>query len=718
VRIKKIRLKNVGPHAELCWSMSPGVVGILGPNGSGKSTAVNAAYAATTNDYSRFEGGKQGCIRQQAAEGEAAFIEVTLEHLEETYIVFRGLRPDKHEFYRVGDSKDKMLTKAGEIADFMEVALGITRPILDNYVFVAQWDMFAFLSITATERAKHFAKLCGTTLAEVRWNRLGKQVELDRALAAEIVDDSDEIRKQLSRARTRAEDLEASLARAEKAKESKSEVNALRKVGEARRQYQKVSKELPTARQEEHDCLQTAKQAARDVKTGEARLQERQTALRKSQDSVDAQAEQLAGLNEALKNHRLRARLRRELQELKNDARGPVERSWVLDGSSEKEIRARASQTAKAHTDVLELLEAVGGDVAECPTCGTPTDSEVLVDKLAEARAALPGLVENESKWAERLSLLEDYQREVHQYEVWHAGYKAEVKRLQARIGELVSVDLDETKAKIASAEAVVETRNTFRERSKKAADRLPKLRKLKEEAIAAHVLAKRELAALEEQARHVVSAEEAEKAEERLQAHEAAVAESAGAASRLDEVKESCKSLSLQLKRLRRAMSRAKKGRKWIAFLESARKALHRDNLPAEVHRAILGEMEHGINVDLERIGAPFYICSTEGLSFTAFFQEGVVMPAGGLSGGQKVVLALPFLLQVNSLFAAQVGMLVLDEPTAGLDATYVDSMIEVFDRLRGMAKAQGFQIFVITHETELERAFDQVFVVGNATQ
>ena len=71
--LKKVTLKNFGPHQDFSCDLGPGLIGIVGSNGSGKSTLVNAIYACLTNDFSRFEGRKNGVVNDKAGEEESCF---------------------------------------------------------------------------------------------------------------------------------------------------------------------------------------------------------------------------------------------------------------------------------------------------------------------------------------------------------------------------------------------------------------------------------------------------------------------------------------------------------------------------------------------------------------------------------------------------------------------------------------------------------------------
>ncbi len=83
-------------------------------------------------------------------------------------------------------------------------------------------------------------------------------------------------------------------------------------------------------------------------------------------------------------------------------------------------------------------------------------------------------------------------------------------------------------------------------------------------------------------------------------------------------------------------------------------------------------------------------------------------------VSGGQKVVLALAYCLAIHKMFAGDIGLLVLDEPTVFLDDDNIDKLVTVFDSLREIAHNTGQQVLVITHEKRLEACFDSVIDLG----
>jgi len=71
-------------------------------------------------------------------------------------------------------------------------------------------------------------------------------------------------------------------------------------------------------------------------------------------------------------------------------------------------------------------------------------------------------------------------------------------------------------------------------------------------------------------------------------------------------------------------------------------------------------------------------------------------------------VMLGIAFRFAIYDMFAADLGFMLLDEPTNMLDEDRVSSVVEVLTSVRRHAHNTGMQLVVITHERELMQAFD----------
>jgi exonuclease SbcC len=150
-----------------------------------------------------------------------------------------------------------------------------------------------------------------------------------------------------------------------------------------------------------------------------------------------------------------------------------------------------------------------------------------------------------------------------------------------------------------------------------------------------------------------------------------------------------------------------------WAAHVDGMRHILHRDSLPRVVAQNNLEAMQDEINDLLDRFESPFSVVADAGLSFIATFKDGRAVPAGRLSGGEKVLLAMAFRVAVNAMFVGELGLLCLDEPTAGLDEGNLNCMRVALERLKELSTARGLQVIMITHERSLP-CFDKVIDLG----
>ena len=171
---------------------------------------------------------------------------------------------------------------------------------------------------------------------------------------------------------------------------------------------------------------------------------------------------------------------------------------------------------------------------------------------------------------------------------------------------------------------------------------------------------------------------------------------------------------LVAQLDDIKNKKKTSKIAKSWIDDLEQLREVFHRDSLPKILAGRFLESLVIEINKTLDSFETPFVVTADDDLSFLAHKPTGVVEPAERLSGGEKVVLAIAFRLAINSLFVGEVGMMVLDEPTAGLDEHNLSCLADVLSRLCDLTRKKGQQIIMITHEARLQRVFDNVIHLG----
>jgi DNA repair exonuclease SbcCD ATPase subunit len=122
------------------------------------------------------------------------------------------------------------------------------------------------------------------------------------------------------------------------------------------------------------------------------------------------------------------------------------------------------------------------------------------------------------------------------------------------------------------------------------------------------------------------------------------------------------------------------------------------------------LQRLESAINELLQIFKVNFAVkVATDGTpTFIAEFYDGRRQVAQRLSVGQKTVLALAFRVAVNAMFAEEIGLLALDEPTASLDAPRIQALAPVLEKLRDLSTAKGLQCLLVTHAVNLSHLFE----------
>lgn len=128
-------------------------------------------------------------------------------------------------------------------------------------------------------------------------------------------------------------------------------------------------------------------------------------------------------------------------------------------------------------------------------------------------------------------------------------------------------------------------------------------------------------------------------------------------------------------------------------------------------------------VNKNLSQFGSVFSVVpmsAEDGMGFRCVFSDwrAVSNPhspeASTLSGGQKIQLAVSFRLAVYSMFAAKLGLLSLDEPTAYLDDSAIANFADMLSKIKETARNMGIQIFISTHEAALGPVFDQMISIS----
>ena len=720
MKIEKVILQNVGPHRKLEIDFDSGLIGILGANGAGKSTLVNSIYAALTNDFTRFGASKSDIIHNGAGPRDKSFIELHGSHRNQHFKLTRSLRPNTNKLlYRKLDddgnwleSGSKSLSKAGDVNQAIEQELGISKLVIDKYVFVAQWDMFQFLSQTESERAKTFQYLCGTEIAtkiqKVCTDYVSNQEKV------KLIDNSLELEEQVN---TFRESMDLHKEKGQKLK--------TRLLGsDDKNRFKQVLKDADYANKAKYwiaDRADSIKAIAASLKSGKkelAKLEQEKENLELKIDNHLSLHEEYHLYVEEINNSSLDTFFSyfvscQEISKSYTEALAEVERYTkkieginVPDLSHPRAVRSNLLSEIDHYNSILQA----NSSGSTCPTCDQPVSEDYFEAIKAKQEQAENGIqmmqedIENgeaiERRVNKLISKLQASEREVaraevtvnHRNENWTSNW-AEIDQDELHsfllqytvlVSELDAVDGDISVINTGISEDLKEKEI---------------LEAKLESSLAAEKLAP--------------SDAELEEATEALKSNESNLAKYQHHLGAWKEAKKGWKRAKETLEDLQARVAKQAKIQILLETIKSTGEVFHWNNLPKSVSQANLELLVHDINENLELFNNPFYVQADEDLTFKVFFPGLAPVKASQLSGGQKVVLAIAFRAALDRVFGRNVGMMFLDEPSSGLDADNVEYLHTALQQLAKKVHGER-QLVVITHVQELGGVFDQLIEIG----
>jgi len=145
------------------------------------------------------------------------------------------------------------------------------------------------------------------------------------------------------------------------------------------------------------------------------------------------------------------------------------------------------------------------------------------------------------------------------------------------------------------------------------------------------------------------------------------------------------------------------------VEKFEAARTLLHKDNLQRLVMAKALGSLNMIMDEYLGHFGKDYTAWIDETFDFRASKPDNSDFRAGLLSGGEKMALCMAYMLAIAEVKGSNIPIMVLDEPTDGLDAEAMNGLIEVLKIARSYAE-KGLYILIPSHAPEMEAAKSQV--------
>ena len=762
LNIQKVILSEFCQHASLELKLSSGLTGLFGPNGCGKSNIANAICGAFTGDFSRHSEGAKGCIRQNQPND--AYVEIHGTIAEQPFRLRRDItrKGVKHSLWLNGD-KHRMYDKAGDIETWLTDVSGLTPQIMAEFLFIGQQDLYGFLETTDAQRSRKFAALCGTRGYEHRRDVYHDFLKRDKAKAtAETSVSVEFLESAIRETRDNLNDVDAAIADCRRDGEAPgAQIQELEirvnKIADKMRNIQsqesliaKFTRDLATLDEEQQQAyadMEKAKknkkhfQQQHDAKAGEWTL-----AVQRLDEYLDRRPfdEVLAELRELQKRqvryvqlteqlHHARATLENLVAPVPFDAcEIQLFSEWRDKHSTD---RARVSEKIRTTEQLLNTLKRLKGnhlDIMEnCPLCGADAsdwnvDLTTLEETLIELNEKADSLDAEILKCSDLLKSLENKRSQWERYRQKQESLAAEIIKFEEELNAFGGLDTErdidaEIDTLLAMDKAVNDLVGETQTLKSRCDWELQGIRQCREQ-----------LEAIQKK-RHDLETELAtlnKEPEKRQQVLLDCRTRSGQLRDRIRTLRElenqlnvlygskqsSEKQLAdLQTKLTERQAAQESQGptAAWLTKFETALNWLKKDGLPRHIHRAVLDQLVSTINRELTCFDGPFDVSVNDDLTFTATFPDGVRSIAKDLSGGQKVMLAMAFWSAINRTFAQNLGIMILDEPTDGLDQENKQSLYRIMEEWAKLLRHRGQQVMIITHDTEMEDSFDSVLVL-----
>lgn len=705
MKIKRVRLLNWCQFEDTTLEFDDGLNGLLGVNGAGKSNAVDGLVYGLTGT-SRNEGKLAGNVRTGTPARSKSGVEMELEHNGQPLLLKRYVKPQSQELVYAGEKWDR----AEPISQKLAEVLKADEDILLRYVFVAQWRIFEFLTYTDAARAKFMAHLFKTEYAEGIWNALGDiTVEVPQPDA-----DADAVKIRLNANSTMlgAAETELLVLGGFQPFDEASDPDAL--VLKQWEQKQALTDEVMALRTQ----LSKAEDRFND---SEGHLQLAETDAAPVRDLVAGQRE----AEQQARNELARAEAVASAVKMREVSQKNLD--WAKQGLEAvgKEPQKPKNYLPVGHPDERSLeemkadLAAVerflktfdGSDKpAACPTCGT--DTMALTGKVREFQRRGEALKGKCEKLAAVLKESRSYDTNITTFRWQQQNASARLRDAEAALAavkvpeltsrpreELLTIikECEENRAGLVELERAAQTckERMFADRSRR--DTLRESLNSKQKKLDTLVVNHGQMLA----------------SKVTLEEKRARYATTSAAKARVEVLSKAVKDDEALLKKVEESIRAARRAASAARHLQEVRDVFHRNRLPRRLAEAHLSRAEREINEILVEFNSPFMVHTQENLRFRAHFRDGREVPAERLSGGEMTVFALAFRMAVNSRYARELGLLVLDEPTAGLDEENLNCLETALNRLRAVSRSRGLQVILITHEKALHNRFDHEIVL-----
>jgi DNA repair exonuclease SbcCD ATPase subunit len=698
MRIEAVEIKNGCQHRAFKDEFGPGVIVIEGPNGSGKSNLIKLIVRGITGLAMNY-GKKEDDLTFNETQG---FVKVDFSVAGQKGTIMRNLKSASCKMTFGG--RDYKTVK--EIDEAIFGILGISSKVMAEIVMAQQGKIESVLFQAPAERARSMQELFGTLQAE----------KLREILAEDLADTP--IASRADTIRQLEDGLQVSIKGP--LAQAMNDLGAVRGVmltpmdktysEEVVRNYetQQANKmALDTSIRDEGECKsQLEKHDARMavlIKTYSDNL----AVINDLRPLAQTIREKIASADKNKMIKGLRDAAIRSLQECTAKLSLPEPQCQASQANLDK-ARALLNTLDNEIQTLRTLVQSVGGKTV-CPTCQQPVSAELIAAKTARLNELQPQAAGVANAVNQSESLIRSWTQQYAQWQADINNARTTHVKLQETIASLPEVTIPSDQELALDKETVGDFDALERAQARTQAD-LNNMQGFR--ATIADGLAK-----ATERRKAVEQCQVAmgdmvlyQTSKEKLEKHNKAVLAEATLAGRIATLQDQQKSTEAQISTLKAEEAKLEKVKEWRELLEKARQCLHRDQLPNLVAQSYIRALNGRLAKYLDMFEVPYTCKIGPEMDVVCAFSGGRKLPAERLSGGEKVMLGIAFRFAIYDLFASNLGLLILDEPTVFLDDDRIDCVYDLLEKVKSYSKSAGLQLIVITHEKRLAAVADRV--------
>lgn len=698
--IKSLKLNNYCQYSDTEVEFDGNLIIILGSNGHGKSNLMGAIQFGLTGEQSGKN--KSDLLSWGTKQGS---VQLIFEHRGIDYTVSRSLRGTKAKI-EFGDS---CIEGIKEVNEFIAEHVGLDKDIAKQSCFVRQKEVDSILFGGTTSKEVGLQKLIGLADISKLHSTLGTVInslppEQDYKI---LLDDNNSVIQSVSN----------------EIKEFKIECLKL----------DTSLKELPdkSVIEEQIDDLKQSLRDQEKKREKEERLLELKSKLDvektklselpaiSDEQDTSLQIEKLSNLIKDIERVKdAQTKLDNKLEELKRLDDGPSQSELDdLKQAYEKVEQTYSDYKASFNFYAEFIDEAKELETTTCPWCGSTLESGDQIRKyVVDKYESLKKGVEKYTKDVKNLrSTIEQKSSE-----------RNKIRRLK----EKLESEISGLKTVTESSEFPVSRENSLRTALKQLKDNQERYEaaKLKIENCNSIILRlSTQIEVLEKELQDFNKDYDTE-AEQKLEKFikvrdliDSMLKQKSLADYKLSDAKSRLVKAQKFNEEIREKAKSAESRQEALKVARGVREFFHYDNGPKTLVGGILQQLNVDINKYLDVFDSEFSVIIEDGSTdFKTTFKDGRQMPSTGypladtsLSGGQKVQLSIAFRFACYQMFAANIGFMSLDEPTAYLDKHKITAFPDVLEIVKNVAQAMHMQLLLATHEEALVGAGDLVINV-----